>query len=112
MIRVSLMSTQAPVYSSAKSGKQPRELPKQPGEQFWQRYSAHHEFPLSTITSVAAHFMVVGLIVIVAFYLAPWREEKEKPIGMDMISAGGGGDPEGASDSVGTGPAAESASLP
>jgi hypothetical protein len=106
------MSTETPVSASAKSGKQPRELPKQPSEQFWQRYSAHHEFPLSTVTSVATHFMLAGLIVIIAFYWSPWRQEKEMPLAMDFITPGGGGDPLGSTDNSGTGPAAESDALP
>jgi hypothetical protein len=106
------MSNEAPVSTSVKSGKQPRELPKQPSEQFWQRYSAHHEFPLSSVTSVATHFMLAGLIVIIAFYWSPWRQEKEMPLPMDMITPGGGGDPLGSTDNAGSGPAAESALPP
>src|SRR5690242_15718915 len=106
------MSNEAPVSTSVKSGKQPRELPKQPSEQFWQRYSAHHEFPLSSVTSVATHFMLAGLIVIIAFYWSRWRQEKEMPLAMDMITPGGGGDPLGSTDDAGSGPAAESTPLP
>ncbi|MFL5244207.1 MAG: hypothetical protein ACJ8FY_19050 [Gemmataceae bacterium] len=106
------MATQSPAAGPPKTGKQPRELPNQPEEQFWQRYSANHEFPLSTVTSVATHFLIGGLVIIIAFYWSQVRDERDKPLAMDTISAGGGGDPLGAEDSSGTGPSGESADVP
>src|SRR5258708_37145254 len=92
------MATQSPAAGPQKTGKQPRELPKQPDEQFWQRYSPNHEFPLSTVTSVATHFLIGGVVVIIAFYLSQIRDERDKPLGMDTISAGGGRGPPGTED--------------
>ena len=40
--------------------------PQQPDEQFWQRYSPNHEFPLSWIASVAIH---IGLFVLFLFFI-------------------------------------------
>ncbi len=71
-----------------------------PDEKFWQRYSPHHEFPLSATSSVFLHILVFGLIALVlssslfAFF-------REKPIEVDaIVIAGGGGNPLG----VGSGP--------
>src|SRR5258708_5811594 len=106
------MATQSPAAGPQKTGKQPRELPKQPDEQFWQRYSPNHEFPLSTVTSVATHFLIGGLVIIIAFYWSQMRDERDKPLAMDTISAGGGGDPLGTDDGSGTGPGGETADVP
>jgi len=106
------MATQSPAAGPQKTGKQPRELPKQPDEQFWQRYSPNHEFPLSTVTSVATHFLIGGLVIIIAFYWSQIRDDRDKPLAMDTISAGGGGDPLGTDDGSGTGPGGETADVP
>src|SRR5262249_25503504 len=33
-----------------------------PDETIWQRYSPHHEFPLSSVTSVTLHILVIVLL--------------------------------------------------
>ncbi len=37
-----------------------------PEEQFWKRYSPHHEFPLSSATSIALHVLALGLLLLIA----------------------------------------------
>lgn len=69
-----------------------------PDEQFWQRYSPHHELPLSATTSVMLHGLALALIVALA-YLAFRHTEASKPLSVDAITiAGGSGDPNGADD--------------
>ncbi len=69
------------------------------------RYSPHHEFPLSTVTSVALHMLVIGLLIIGGILIAKlnWGGDV-KPPPADAVAmepaGGGGGNPNG----VGTGP--------
>src|SRR5689334_1487060 len=46
-----------------------------PEEQFWKRYSPHHEFPLSSATSVALHIIAIGLLLLVAILF--WTSKKD-----------------------------------
>jgi hypothetical protein len=39
-------------------------------EQFWQRYSPHHEFPLSSATSIALHVLALVLLALLGWWLA------------------------------------------
>lgn len=89
------MSTANPAFpnkvaSAAKS-------PVPPDEQFWQRYSPHYEFPLSTVTSFALHALALTLLGLVAWYIAKFATDQKKPlqeIGV-VVVGGGGGNPEG-----------------
>jgi hypothetical protein len=40
-----------------------------PEEQFWKKYSAHNEFPLSNATSIALHIIGIGLILLMAWII-------------------------------------------
>src|SRR5262245_4614545 len=40
----------------------PGKPPVPPEPQFWTRYSPHHEFPLSTVTTVATAGLAIGLL--------------------------------------------------
>jgi hypothetical protein len=88
---------------SQTTAKRPR-IP--PEEAFWQRYSPHHEFPLSTISSFALHVLIIGLAALLAWALVKFGlTEDTRPIPaevgfLDEPPGGGGGNPEG----VGTGP--------
>lgn len=81
-----------------------------PDEQFWQRYSPHYEAPISWVSSVMAHVLIVGLMLIVA-YLAYrfWTVAPAIQFQAVRMPGGGGGNPNGASDRPGdgTGPLVE-----
>jgi hypothetical protein len=66
-------------------------------ERFWQRYSPHHEFPLSTSASVALHVVAIAVLVLGGVLAAKWGlGDSEKPIPISMMDEpGGGGQPEG-----------------
>jgi hypothetical protein len=81
-------------------------LPKKstpPPEEFWQRYSPHHEFPLSSITSATLHLLVIALLLLgawVAIRLGFGNQREEIPIVFLEISEG---TPNGAADRKGIG---------
>jgi hypothetical protein len=77
-----------------------------PDEQFWQRYSPHHEFPLSTVTSVALHILVIALMLIGGWLLLRlgWQDPAAPvPVEAVRLPGGGGGSEKG----VGGGPGVE-----
>jgi hypothetical protein len=64
-----------------------------PDEQFWVRYSPHHEFPLSTVTSIALHVLVVILLLLgawVAFKLGWMEDNRSLPVVAVVVDEGGG----------------------
>jgi hypothetical protein len=91
-----MVNTATPVPASASS----EQLLVPPEEQFWVRYSPHHEFPLSTITSFALHVLVIGLMLLFAFVLVAARPVHQMPVEAVRF-AGGGGNPHGAGDGPG-----------
>src|SRR5262245_33626219 len=71
-----------------------------PEEKFWQRYSPHHEAPLSGASSFFLHIGALGLGLLIVLY-GKHLAESNKSIPVDAVafgSAGGGGDPSGAPD--------------
>lgn len=95
------MSTATPPVkpSQAPAAAQP------PEEQFWKHYSPHHEFPLSSVTSVALHVVALVLLTLVAAAIATWTSKKEKPLDEEAItlSSGGGGHVRGQGQAPGVG---------
>src|SRR5436190_2723603 len=83
------MSQTVPVTSNNKAHlkKKPPVLPE---ERFWKRYSPHHEFPLSTVSSFVVHALGFGLLVLGAILMARFGF-RDKPIEVDTVSVGGGG---------------------
>lgn len=81
--------------------------PVPPEEQFWKRYSPHHEFPLSTVSSFALHILAAVLLALVGWWIATMAMEKGQPLKeMGVVIAGGGGGNlkgEGAAPGVQTG---------
>jgi hypothetical protein len=75
-----------------------------PDEEFWIRYSPHHEFPLSSVSSFALHILVV-LLIGLAYWVwlkLGWMEEQRLPVDAVVLEdAGGGGGRQGG---VGSGP--------
>jgi hypothetical protein len=63
-----------------------------PEERFWRRYSPHHEFPLSSATSVALHVLVVVLLLLVAWVAVKLRlDEGTTPLPVIAVTVGDGG---------------------
>lgn len=82
------MSTSAPVKNAKTAGPAPLVPPE---EQFWKRYSPHHEAPLSLAGSVAVHALAVGGMLLFAVYLAAlfYRSNSSLPVEpVRMISGG------------------------
>jgi hypothetical protein len=64
-----------------------------PEQEFWQRYSPHHEFPLSSVTSVAIHVLALVLLICLGKLLLGMIGETQKPLGETpvFVVPGGGG---------------------
>ena len=96
------MSTTSPKPTSTNAGKK---LLVPPEEEFWKRYSPHHEAPLSGVTSVAVHALFIGLAILVVKFVKDKLSESEPPtvrvgkivpgVGKGGKGGGGGGDPLG-----------------
>jgi hypothetical protein len=84
------------------------------------RYSPHHEFPLSTVSSVGLHALVIGLLIIGGIVIARlnWGGDVAPPPSdaVAMEPGGGGGNPNGIGNGPGDGatgdPDAPDAPLP
>jgi hypothetical protein len=63
-----------------------------PDESLWRKYSAHHEFPLSTLASVVLHAFVILMVAMFGAILFNWRSDQEPPEVGNLIFAGGGGE--------------------
>jgi hypothetical protein len=61
-----------------------------PEERFWQRYSKHHELPISTAGSVLLHGVVVGAVILVA--VAAFAATTAPPLPLGVVQEIGGGD--------------------
>lgn len=97
------MSTRSNVSPPANSGKRLRELPKQPAQQFWQRYSPHHEFPLSGISSIALHLGIGGLVIAGAFWMGQARAKDEMPLPFGTVQVGNSVDGESGTEETAKG---------
>src|SRR5439155_18569824 len=65
-------------------------LPRE--ERFWQRYSPHHEAPLSGVGSFVLHGLVVGILFLGYLLVTQRREaESNRPVTMDVVQLEGGG---------------------
>src|SRR5438132_5720026 len=64
------MSTSTPVPAA-----RPPVVP--PEEQFWQRYSAHHEAPLSGVSSTVLHALILLLILGVGWVQSFLKADEE-----------------------------------
>lgn len=86
-----------------------------PDEQFWKRYSPHHEFPLSTVASVGIHLIGFGLLAMIGYAVFSIVRDADKPIATRAValaeepSGGGGGRKDGAGNAPGVGDPAEDA---
>jgi len=72
-----------------------------PEPKFWQRYSPHHEAPLSSVSSFFLHVSVLALFALI-FWLGSRLSDSNKSIPVDAVAVtgleGGGGNPSGQAD--------------
>lgn len=74
-----------------------------PSEQtVWQKYSPHHEFPLSVVGSFCLHALGIGLLLLLVFLAALGLVKNRDPLPMEPIAMGGGGGMPGAGTGTGT----------
>src|SRR5437588_4899482 len=72
-----------------------------PDEPIWKRYSKHHEFPLSTASSILLHaFAFVILIVGWVMFFRSDPSKNKVEIGAVVLAGGGGGLPDGSDEKV------------
>jgi hypothetical protein len=99
------MTPKTPAASENKAPVAARRQP--PEEKFWQHYSPHHEFPLSSITSVALHVLAVVLLAVIGWVLIKLGlGDENKPPDVRAVfveDAGGGGSKTGVPGSKGAG---------
>ncbi len=101
------MAASAPAKDKKKNGPAPL-VP--PDEQFWKRYSPHHEASLSIAGSIALHALAVGTMILFAVYLAALflRPNRSLPIEpVRLAISGGGGQKSGVDGGKGVGGVAE-----
>jgi hypothetical protein len=74
-----------------------------PDEAFWVRYSPHHEFPLSAVSSIAAHVLAFVLLLLIGLKLAHLFSKPVHQIPVEAVrfEGGGGGHRGGTSDNPG-----------
>jgi hypothetical protein len=83
--------TPTPLVDKSKTPAASGQLLTPPDEQFWVRYSPHHEFPLSTVISVC-FYVLLGITAVVCYYvLAPLFSGKSDPIPLETVALGGAG---------------------
>lgn len=94
-----MTTSAAPVKEKAPLTQQPVAPPE---ESVWVRYSPHHELPLSGVSSIAVHVIVLVLLILSAWlaYRFGWND-KDKSLPIEAVTIGGGG---GSPDGVGSGP--------
>jgi hypothetical protein len=59
-----------------------------PDEEFWEKYSAHLEFPLSTVGAILLHVLVGAFIVFVLFRLANQGADRSS-VPLKLVEVGG-----------------------
>jgi hypothetical protein len=82
------MSTSSPPPAS----KAPPGPLAPPEEQFWERYSPHYEFPLSSVGSVALHIAALVLFLGALWLLSRMTLLDTTPVPMRAVSVAGEGD--------------------
>lgn len=89
----------APTAPPANQSGEVRGEPTAPIEpSIWKKYSPHHEFPLSLLTTIVL-YMFAGLVIAVFGVVSIYFGSGEMPEIENIEFAGGGGDPSGSRDS-------------
>jgi hypothetical protein len=99
------MASQAPAPAAKNSVPTPKPLVP-PDEQFWERYSPHHEAPLSGVGSFAAHFLIGGFLLLAGYlgWLGLGNHRGSLPVDPVRLElGGGGGKPSGSGSEAGDG---------
>jgi len=78
------MATDAKPTPPANKVKNP--LPPEP--EFWQVYSKHYEFPLSTVGSIAAHVFAFAFLVLLLRYAMTGKDKTSVPIKVVAVATG------------------------
>jgi hypothetical protein len=75
-------------------------------EPFWNRYSPHHEFPLSSATSIALHVLALVFLIVAGWFVASMIEKSKLEVGTleESTLAGGGGSRQGEGNAPGDRP--------
>ncbi len=73
-------------------------------EPFWNRYSPHHEFPLSTASSIALHVLALILLIVAGWLVASMIDKSKLEVSTLEAFAGGGGNRQGQDDAPGDRP--------
>ena len=97
------MSTAAPENNSQVAQKQ---TPLPPDEEFWQRYSPHHEASLSGVTSLSLHLLAIPLLLLVGWLAYLLSGDQTRPPNVGTVSfaeQGGGGSRHGGGAGEGEG---------
>jgi hypothetical protein len=77
--------------------------PPPPNVQFWQRYSPHHEAPISATSSLFLHALVILLLIGAVWVGWKFSHQSQLDFGVVKIPGGGGGDPNGDGPAPGIG---------
>jgi hypothetical protein len=76
-----------------------------PEEQFWERYSPHHEAPLSGVGSFAVHFLIAGFLILAGYLGWLGLGTQRSAVSNDVVrlDTGGGGGKKTGTDGTGDG---------
>lgn len=83
-----------------------------PDEQFWQHYSPHGEFPLSSVGSLVFHLLVFGLMALMAWLGVVLFNHSSRSLPVEAVRldlGGGGGNPHGHGEGPNNGAAPQEA---
>jgi hypothetical protein len=89
------MATQSNPETTTRNSTTPAKLP--PEEKFWERYSPHQEMPLSAVSSLALHGLVIGGLIMLAWlgWLGFKKPAAALPVEPVRFATGGGGGQKG-----------------
>lgn len=84
--------TPTPVASQKTTPAAVKDQPQlPPEEQFWVRYSPHHEFPLSSVATACFYVLLAIMIWAAARFLIPLLSSKGDLLDMEAVAVGGDG---------------------
>lgn len=81
-----------------------------PDERFWQHYSPHAEFPLSSAGSLAVHLLIVGVLILLAWLGSILYSNGNRSLPVEAVRldlGGGGGNVHGEGDASNNGTPSE-----
>jgi hypothetical protein len=78
--------------ASSPESKSPPPPLAPPSEEFWERYSPHHEFPLSSVGSIALHVGGLVLILLALWLLSRLAISDKTPVPMRVMRLADDGD--------------------